>query len=283
MNKQTFEIIVCAALTGLALGATGCKCVYPANKQAGLAIIVAQPMDQQVSPKEAAVFEVEAKGSNLSYQWFFERTNSGYAVPNEQGPRLVVPGSRSSREGFYWCLVNSESKQGVLQTRTRLAALVVAPMMLMSSTNPPPLGGSLRPSTISSNVCCSSICGFINFNNNGNGYVLSKDQKFTMALTSDSAGINVINTSLYCAQWRYGGQSNQAGCLADISTTQKQFTAPVAATYAITVYIKSDCPPSGTTYYLWLGNVSLGPSGLSSALGIPRAAGAHPFASIAAQ
>jgi hypothetical protein len=252
MSKHIYKAVMVAALTGLAVGGTGCKCVCPANKQAGLAIIVCQPMDQQVSPKEDAVFEVMAKGSNLSYQWFFERNNNGYAMEDAHGPRLVVPASRSPREGFYSCLINSASRRGVLQTRTRLAALVVSPSMLLQSTNPPPQPGLPNPTTTTTSPCCANVCAFINFNNNGTGYVLSQSQKFIMKLTSDPAGLNVINTSSYCAQWRYGGQSNQAGCLIDRSSAEKQFIAPVAARYIITIYLKSPCPPSGTVYYLWL-------------------------------
>ncbi len=246
MTKQTRRIIAFAAIAPLVAGPIGCASICPENKKAGLPIILCQPEDQHPTSMQDATFKVKAKGSYLSYEWFFEQTNSLQQVPNGQGPQVVISKTNVNREGFYWCLIDSSGPKGIMQTRTRSAALNVRSLALNA-----PEQGSLRPSTVGSNACANPICGFVNFNNYGAGYrPITGHMQGIMTLTSDSGGQNVIPTSSYEAQWRYGGGATQCGCFTNLSSSQKTFTAPVIAAYAFTVYIKSGCPPSGTPYYL---------------------------------
>jgi hypothetical protein len=223
------------------------------NEKAGIPIILCQPMDQLVYPKEDAVFKVAAKGDNLSYKWFFENTNGVLEVPEALGPEVVIRGNNSDRLGFYVCRVYSAGEQGVVQTQTRVATLTerlpsIQTLSAISGpiwTNPPP------PPPPPSTFCCTPICGYINYNNGGAGFSLASGQAMTIQLSPNSSGTPLINTALYCAQWRYGGQANQAGCFTNLSSTQERFVAPVTKPYAITVYIKSGCAPQGTLYYLF--------------------------------
>jgi hypothetical protein len=135
----------------------------------------------------------------------------------------------------------------LLIKRTAAGVLV---LILAGCAAHPPQQGQLRPYTGGTVPCCNPVCGFINFNNSNSGFSLAQGQKFTLKLSKDSAGQNLVSTNQYCVQWRYGGQPNQAGCCTTISATQEQFTAPVRAAYALTVYFLPVCA-AGTIYYLW--------------------------------
>jgi len=119
--------------------------------------------------------------------------------------------------------------------------------LLSLSTNPP--SGTITGS-IGSNSCCPSYCGFINFNNGSAGFTCLVGKTFTITLSLSPSMNPLINSANYCARWRYGGQPNQTGCFSVISPTEQQFTAPVTAQYTITVYIRTNCPPNGTMYYM---------------------------------
>ena len=101
-----------------------------------------------------------------------------------------------------------------------------------------------------SNSCCVSCCGFINLYNGGAGFTVIAGKTFTIKLSLNSSMTPLINAADYCARWRYGGQPNQTGCFSVIPSTEQQFTAPATAQYFITIYIKTNCPPSGTLYYM---------------------------------
>jgi hypothetical protein len=253
MLKLNLQICELAVLVGLGAVLTGCTCLCPPSEKAGFATIVSQPTDQWISPGQDATFKVKAKGNELSYKWFFQDTNGVFDVPNGQGPTLVVPAANTNRTGFYWCLIDSEGKMGVMQTRTRPASLLETPRSLpLDSTNvPPPQPGLLCPSTAGSNLCCNPICGLVNFQNSGQLYFFTQGQTVTLKLTSDSGGLYYISTLLYEVQWIYGGIPFQTGCCTTFSQRFKQFIAPAAGPYAFTVYIKNNCPAQGTPYWLW--------------------------------
>src|ERR1044071_1530785 len=123
MTKNVYRMTGLAVVAGAAMLLTACNCICPENKKAGLPIILCQPVDQQVTANQGAVFKVKAKGENLSYQWFFQNSERVIEVPNGQGPELVVPASRPDRFGKYWCAIKAEGRLGVMQTLTPQAAL----------------------------------------------------------------------------------------------------------------------------------------------------------------
>jgi hypothetical protein len=164
-----------------------------------------------------------------------------------------VPGNRLNRSGLYWCLIESDGRLGVLQSMTRSAALTetfaTSGPATALSTNQGSIYVPPVPPPPPPNSCCG-YCGYINYNNGGSGFFRSAGQTLTIQLSLSPSMSPLINTANYCARWRYGGGTNQTGCFQVISSTQEQFTAPVTAPYTITVYIKSGCPPNGTSYYM---------------------------------
>src|SRR5882724_10441255 len=60
-------------------------------------------------------------------------------------------------------------------------------------------------------TCCGTYCGWVNLQNGGAGFHLNAGQTFTIQLSLSSTMSPLINTANYCAWWRYGGQTNQAG------------------------------------------------------------------------
>lgn len=242
MTKKASRATGLAVMAAAAMALTACNCICPENQKAGLPVILCQPMDQQVATNQDALFKVKAKGENLSYKWFFQNSDVVLEAPDGLNSVLVVPGSRPDRAGKYWCVIQSDGKMGLQESQTRSASLTQT-----LSTNE--TQGSFTSSQ-GTNACCGTNCGFVNFNNSGLGFSLNAGQTFTIQLSLNASMSPLIDTMNWCARWRYGGQANQTGCFSVISSTQEQFTAPVTAKYAITVYIKNNCPPNGTTYYM---------------------------------
>jgi hypothetical protein len=248
MSKNVYRMAGLAVAAGATIALTACKCICPENRRAGLPVILCQPMNQQVTTNQDAVFKVRAVGENLSYQWFFQNSDRVIEVRNGQGSDLVVPASTPNRFGNYWCAVRADGSLGLEQIQTRSATLTESFALSGGFTNP--TTGTFTTSQ-GTGSCCN-YCGWINFQNGGQGFPLNAGQTVTIQLSLSSTMSPLIDTSNYCARWRYGGKTNQTGCFTVISSTQEQFTAPVTATYAITVYIKNNCPPNGTLYYMTL-------------------------------
>jgi hypothetical protein len=225
---------------------TACKCICPENKKAGVPVVLCQPMDQQVATNQDATFKVKAVGENLSYQWFFQNSDRVIEVRNGQGSELVVPASTPNRLGNYWCAIKGEGSLGVKEVLTPPAILTESLALSGGFTNETQGGFT----TSQGKTTCCNYCGLINFQNGGQGFPLNAGQTLTIQLSLSSTMAPLIDTSTYCARWRYGGQTNQSGCFSVVSSTQEGFTAPATATYVITVYIKNGCPPSGTLYYM---------------------------------
>lgn len=246
MSKNVYRMAGLTVVAAAALVLTACYCICPENRKAGLPVILCQPMDQQVTAHQDAVFKVKAKGENLSYQWFFQNSDRVIEVRNGQGPELVVPASTPNRFGNYWCAVKGEGSLGVKQILTPPATLTESMALTGGFTNE--TQGSVITGQGTGNCC--NYCGLINFQNAPQGFPLNANQTMTIQLSLNSTMTPLIDTSTYCARWRYGGKTNQTGCFTVISPNDERFTAPVTATYAITVYIKNGCPPSGTLYYM---------------------------------
>jgi hypothetical protein len=232
---------------------TACTTICSKNINEGLPVITCQPMNTAVNSMQDAHFEVEAEGPNLSFQWFFESTNSISAITGETSPQLTVSKTNMNRCGFYWCLIDAEGPNGRLETRTRQAELTTRSLLVSALEQEP-----LKPGTAGSNLCANPICGFVNFNNYSSEYKPAPGQVHcAIKLTADSAGLTPIDILTYEAQYRYGGQPNQCGCLTNFPPDQKGFKVPVGtAAYAFTVYFKSACPLTGTPFYL---KVTFGP------------------------
>ena len=139
------------------------------------------------------------------------------------------------------------SKTPRLTLITTIVASAVVLTACQSTTNP--TQGSFIASR-GTNSCCIAHCGFVNFNNNGAGYSFQKGQTVTIQLSLSLSMSPLLDTSTYCVRWRYGGLPNQSGCAAAASSTTHGFTAPAAARYAFSAYIKNDCPANGTRYFI---------------------------------
>jgi hypothetical protein len=236
MTKNVYRIAGLAVVVGavMVVGAGS-----PKNKQAGLPVILSQPVDQLVAPKKDAIFKVKAKGENLTYKWLFQ--NSDEVIVVGKGPELVVPGSKYNRYGKYWCLIESEGMMGVKQVGTYKASLT-EPLALGSlSTNVSQGTMTISPG---GTTCCPS-CGYINFYNSNVGWPLTGGVIVMVRLSLSPAMSPLIDPSEYCVRYRYGGGANQAGCF-----TGSTFTPPVTGTYFFTVYRRTGCPASGTLHYL---------------------------------
>ena len=260
--RKVSRLAAIEATVILVAGLLGCTCVCgqncKENQKAGIPSILCQPMDQYPTGDKYAVFNVKAKGENLSYQWFVRNTNGISLIEGATAPQLKILGS-SANAGFYFCVIDSLGKSGQVETQTRSALLTPSVPDGLSSSNMLAATTSTNgvstltittypPGGTGTNLCCT-FCGWASFQNGGSGWPLTAGQTFTFYIT-DSSGLNVIPTSQYCAIWRYGGQPGQYGCCTPISSQQMRFTAPVSATYFITVYFKnSPCSPTGTQFY----------------------------------
>ena len=244
--KRAVWLIAVVVFTGTVVVLSGCKCLDQESTQAGAPVIVAQPRDKQVAPGESASFKVSAKGEHLSYQWYFQNSDTIHQLPNAQTSTLLVSGNSPDRAGKYWCVVQSDGSLGLLQTPTYSASLTESSVSALSTNR---TQGSFTSSS-GSNTCCGTNCGFINFNNGGLGFSLTSGQTMTIQLSLSPTMSPLLDTSTWCARWRYGPQTNQTGCFTVISSTDERFTAPATAKYTVTVYIKNNCPPNGTLYYM---------------------------------
>jgi hypothetical protein len=258
MVKTTSQISVTIGSLGMIVCIVGCKCACPENIVQGVPRILCQPMDQFVLPTQDAVFKVKAKGDNLSYRWLFQDTNGIVALAGASAPELVVSASNPERFGFYSCVIDSVGAWGQSEIQSRSAALPDPPPPF-SNFSQSPLAPNTSTNGVSTvviysspggaNMCCTN-CGWGNLQNAGAGWTLGSGQTFTFEVSTDPTGVNILNTSSYCAIWHSSTKPPLLGCCTDFSPTLKQFTPPVGATYVLTVYLKSGCPVTGTHYYV---------------------------------
>jgi hypothetical protein len=64
--------------------------------------VIKYPQDPEVCAGDDAKLEIDAKGTELSYQWFF----MGEIIEGAHSPSLIVSNINSSHEGLYECLVS---------------------------------------------------------------------------------------------------------------------------------------------------------------------------------
>lgn len=64
-------------------------------------IVVAQGESMTVCEGDSALFQVQAGGTDLSYQWYFE----GFPIHGQTQPELVIDGVGSSVQGTFHCVV----------------------------------------------------------------------------------------------------------------------------------------------------------------------------------
>jgi hypothetical protein len=249
MNKIKLSspaILVLAALTLL----TGCRCTSLETPCSSSAVITTQPSDFNAVLNQPAEFVVQARGNELSYQWYFN--GNPVAAPNGQASRLNIPRVTPSDLGFYWCEISSVSATSGMPERTRTKTAWLKneqqqQQLMSGSTNVPPT--SLPPPTPNpaSNPCGpgSSYCGYAIANNNGLKYTAPPGvNKVCITLTSSVNG--VISTANYDAL-RTASYSDRV-CGSNSTNMTKCFPVVPGRSYVFTIYYKTgQCPPAGTT------------------------------------
>lgn len=250
MNKLRFlgpSLLAACAITFL----TGCRCPSIENSCSSSVVITAQPSDFTATLNQPAEFVVQARGTELSYQWYF---NGGpVPAPNGQASRLNIPRVTPSNLGFYWCEISSVSPASGMpeRIRTKTIWLKTEPpqqqLLSGSTTNLPPTPLPTPTGNPATNPCGSgsSYCGYAIANNNGLKYKAPPGvSKVCITLTSSAAG--VISTANYDAL-RTGSFSDRV-CGTNSTDMSKCFPVVPGKSYVFTIYYKTgQCPPAGTT------------------------------------
>jgi hypothetical protein len=225
------------------------------NKLKGLAIITCQPMDQEVSQGQQAVFKVKATGKNLAYQWYF-KGNAGCGEPVGAGTsggrtqELTVGAVSSAKGGFYWCEIDSEGALSIpVRTRTRDAHLgirlpggtVAGDIQVL-----PPAQATMPPGN-SGTVCAGDYCAYVNYGG-ANGYDPNAGLTIGYAKVRVNDEPNFRPANTYRFRWvnELGGN----GCATNgvsPNTDRKQFPINANRKYWFTVYFKDPCPAPGST------------------------------------
>jgi hypothetical protein len=274
MKNQTKEFWQAFALLITGMSLTGCICtgspgsgtgtvICKANQDEGLPIITCQPMDVDTRVGGEAKFKVEATGTDLAYQWYFQEAGAATPVPissttpqtsGGETPALTVGAVSSAKVGSYWCEIDGTGKWGFpLRTRTRNAHLGIAP----PSGGPggggsiqvfPPQQGSL-PYPKSGSSTCGTYCGWINFQNGGLGYDPDAGNNTGRVRVSvGTPGPPYISNGAFLLRWydSVGG----TGCGAISGTEHRSFPINSSRLYCFTVYFVGTCPPSGSMVFL---------------------------------
>jgi hypothetical protein len=268
MTKQISRIIVLATFAGLVAAATGCKCVCKANRKAGLATIMCQPMDQDAASGEATTFKVKACGEELSYQWHFKRDGIEVPLSDEehyagiQKSELQVKNVDKSTLGLYWCEVRSTSDDGRPKwSQTRMASLGTFSGFNIASTNMAALllQNPVRSSSGSASITCPAKCegntfaftGVVVYDNNGLKY--RPNQVVTKGTVKVSVGNTVINNTDYVMLWRVTRTDYCCATKVAGSATDREFPCDSSKAYTFTVYLDSAvCPADGTAVTMQL-------------------------------
>src|SRR4051794_29226922 len=119
MNMKNRQRLFWSVILLLNVGTWLTSCVCPKQRSTGLPMIKCEPVDVTVQPGQKAVFEVDARGKNLLYQWYFNDKPMG----SEKGGRervLVIPSARESDMGSYYAEIESTDLYGgPIGVRTR--------------------------------------------------------------------------------------------------------------------------------------------------------------------
>jgi len=262
-RQRRFWTGVLALTAGVWLA--GCACPYKnvgtvckVNEDRGLATIKCQPVDVEVAQGDTAVFAVDAKGKELIYQWYF-RGESGVADVVGSGTtggrtaQLTVSDVQPPKGGFYYCEIDSTSPLGPpVRTRTRDAHLGIKAEVEPSTGGIqvyPPQQASMPPGS-SGNVCGSTYCGYVSYQNGGAGF--DPDPGTTKGLAKVRVGTVYRNNNTFHLKWfdNTGG----TGCALNSATDpqQKDFTINPSKIYFFTVYFKTPCPAQGSQLYFEL-------------------------------
>jgi hypothetical protein len=266
--KHKYPILLVSAL---ALWLVGCKsvtnygqskpkCVCYQNTHRGYATIDCQPIDSEVLQGQQAIFKVAATGAGLTYQWYFRGStaNCGVEVDPAQTtggrtPKLTVLDIKPDDVGVYWCEIDSMGLWGTpARTRTRDAFLGIRkePEQKDGGVQVYPAQQASMPPGNSGNVCGGSYCGYVNYQNGGNGFNPDPGCITGWVEVRKGTGAPIPNTTFHL-KWfdDLGGTGCAANSTAD--PERKEFLINANRIYFFTVYFKpGQCPPAGTTVFL---------------------------------
>lgn len=234
----------------MAVGATGCKSVCKANKDAGLATIVCQPMNQTVGDKDTAAFEVKACGRELEYQWYYNDGTKPIPLEDTNGfcgahrSQLFIS-NVTNHVGHYSCrIVSYDVEENPAVTETRMATLGFirtskkAMSLNIIDHQPPPPGSSGTSS-------CGPYGAFLLFDNtNHAGYKPTAGQQVGFVKVKYSNSLTYLQTSTYELLWKTGVL--EKGCATNYTDTQKTFPCNASKYYKFIVYFKTWPPAPGS-------------------------------------
>lgn len=260
MTRQTSKIIAYAALSGLVAGlACGCcKNGCTQNEKAGLATIVCQPVDISVAEHDPATFEVQVKGRDLVYQWYFKDGPVSEGMKGGRTNSLTVSDLTTNKQGYYWCEIDSSDPVwgAPVRTRTRAAKLTILPASVagglsFTGTNVimdiPPTP-NLPPPGSPSGADCGDYCTYVVYNNNGTAYKPDLGTTKFVAKVQAPLGTYVSNADYELLR---AANLTDRFCATNIGTIQKGFGSTPSKRYVFTVYFKpGKCPPTNTYVYL---------------------------------
>lgn len=261
MTKRIFQITVCGVLVGLAVGVAGCKSVCPANKRAGLATIVCQPMDLEVTDSDQpAKFKVVATGSELTYRWYWydqplgERNEKAGQFRGVFTDELTVLGTNRYEAAPYRCEIGSQNSCGDdKRTSTRTAYLSYQPtlhIMMMSTptANLPPPGA---PRNYSNFTYCSVSSPFRNIKPPLTNPTPSKCYVTLKMIEPPNSTLPpvTVNTGFYLLKVVDG--ATHPVLVQDAGDGLRKWFLPTKTPYVMTVYFNcQNCPTDRPKIYL---------------------------------
>jgi hypothetical protein len=265
MTKQISRIIVLATFAGLVAAATGCKCVCKANRKEGLATIVCQPMNFEVTDtNESVKFEVVATGCGLTYRWYrydqplderYEKERQFEGVFTKE---LTVLGEHRFEAAPYHCEIGSKNSAGEdMRTSTRVAYLYRTPSLkIMSLTSLTPTANLPPPGaqqTYSNFTYCSASSPFRNITpTNANPTKCLVTLMTAPPNTPDPQSVGTpVNTAFYTLKVMDG--MNKPVAVQDVGDGVQKWFTPSKSPYVITVlYNCTNCPSNHPIIYLSL-------------------------------
>jgi hypothetical protein len=251
MNKLSFLGPVLLSAWAFTL-LTGCRCTRSETPCSSSAVITRQPSDVTAVLNQPAEFVVQAKGAELSYQWYFNGRTVGAGTQSGQTHRLSIPQVTPSQLGFYWCEISSVSLTSGMPERTHTKTVWLKTgqqqtLMSASTTNLPPTPITILIGNPAANPCGpgTNYCGYAIANNNNLKYTAPPGVNKVCITLTTSAG-SVISTSAYDAL-RTASYSDRV-CGSNSTDTKKCFPVVPGKKYVFTIYYKNgQCPPAGTT------------------------------------
>ncbi len=261
MTIQTSKLLALAVVVSAPLWLAGCvtcpgtKCPedkFSCVKKQDFATIILQPENQSIPPGKPAQFATDADGEDLSFQWYFLPLDSNVseAIKGADDKKYSFKVNKESREGHYYCVIDSMGQLGRQRTQTRMAVFLMASSIIKVVY--PPQSGTLQPSSNTGGSGCpanTSCCGWIYYGNGTSGFRTtdSTKTKCVVKLFTDANCTVAVPMANYGVLWRSGASSY--ACMTD-SGTNKTFTATVNVAYGFTAYLLTGCGPANTKYYL---------------------------------